>query len=109
MTVPLQKTGYRESPYERPTRKWVCGRAAAGDPCAMGPDRRGRCTAPMQSRCDPRREGDRYFCERAAAYGGPCAAGPLPDGSCSRPEPTHPECQPRLSLRAKRGRLAFSF
>ncbi len=108
MTTPLQPTGYRESRYERPTQKWVCGWTAEGNPCAMGPDRRGRCPAVAESRCSPRREGDRYSCTRPAVFGGPCEQGPLPDGSCCRPQPTHPLCQPRLSLRAKRVRTVLA-
>ncbi|MGH7819682.1 MAG: hypothetical protein ACREQ9_07910 [Candidatus Binatia bacterium] len=103
--IQLQKTGYRESDYERPNQKWVCGWAAEGNPCWMGPDARGRCTARLQTQCSPRRKGDRYFCTRPDVFGGPCDEGPLPDGSCCRPTPAHPTCQPRLSLRARRGRL----
>ncbi len=38
---PLQPTGYRESPYERPGRRFVCGRPDA--PCGGGPDAAGCC------------------------------------------------------------------
>ena len=74
----------------------------------MGPDGKGRCTARFQSQCTPRREGDRWYCNRLETFGGPCARGPLPGGSCCRPKPEHPICQPRLSIRAKRSRLILA-
>ena len=105
MTIELQQTGYRESRYERPNQTWVCGWAADGRPCKLGPDRKGRCPAGAEAHCTPRRDGDRYLCTRPEAFGGPCENGPLPDGSCCGPDPEHPVCQPRLSIRARRGRL----
>ena len=105
MTIRLQQTGYRESRYERPNQTWVCGWAADGRPCKLGPDRKGRCPALAEAHCAPRRDGDRYLCTRPEAFGGPCERGPLPDGSCCGPEPEHAVCQPRLSIRARRGRL----
>ncbi len=105
MTIRLQKTGHRESRYERPNQAWVCGWAADGRPCRLGPDRKGRCPARTEAECTPRRDADRYLCTRPEAFGGPCECGPLPDGSCCRPEPEHAVCQPRLSIRARRGRL----
>ena len=47
---PLQPTGYRESPYERPGSRFVCGRPDA--PCSAGPDAAGRC--PVDPPCRPR-------------------------------------------------------
>ena len=108
MTIQLQRTGYQDSQYERPNQRWICGWSAEGNPCPMGPDGRGRCTARAQSLCTPHRVGDRYHCARPALFGGPCKQGPLPDGVCSRPEPAHPVCQPRLSIRARRGRLVVA-
>ena len=105
MNIQLQQTGHRESRYERPNQTWVCGWAADGRPCTLGPDRRGRCPARAEAECAPRRDGDRYHCTRLDAFGGACEPGPLPDGSCCGPEPEHPVCQPRLSIRALRGRL----
>jgi len=115
VSVPLQQFGINDSPYERPNQKWVCGWAADGRPCAVGPDGRGRCTAAAQALCEPRRgdsqrdeSPDRWYCARPIPFGGPCEAGPLPDGSCCRPRPEHLVCQPRLSLRARRGRLTLA-
>jgi hypothetical protein len=108
MNVPLQQFGYRDSRYERPTSRWVCGWAAEGRPCPMGPDGKGRCSAELQGKCEPVKRGDRWHCTRPEAFGGPCDPGPRPDGSCGRPQPTHPVCQPRLSLRARRGRLTWA-
>ncbi len=105
MTIRLQQTGYRESRYERPNQTWVCGWAADGRPCRLGPDGRGRCPARAEAHCTPHRDGDRYRCMRPEAFGGPCERGPLPDGSCCGPEPEHAVCRPRLSIRARRGRL----
>ena len=105
MNIQLQQTGHRESRYERPNQTWVCGWAADGRPCRLGPDRKGRCPARAETECTPRRDGDRYHCTRLDAFGGTCEPGPLPDGSCCGPEPEHPVCQPRLSIRARRGRL----
>ncbi len=47
----LQSFDFRESPYDRPNQRWVCGRAGDGRPCAAGPDRRGRCRD--AARCVP--------------------------------------------------------
>ncbi len=105
MNIRLQQTGHRESRYERPNQTWVCGWAAQGLPCKLGPDRKGRCPAQAETRCTPHRDGDHYHCTRPEASGGRCESGPLPDGSCCRPEPEHAVCQPRLSIRARRGRL----
>jgi len=94
--------------YERPNLKWVCGKAADGQACRLGPDSRGRCR--VTSECRPAYEtkpGEttgRYRCTRPPEYGGPCGGGPLPDGSCSRPLA---KCAPVRSLRAKR--IVFTF
>ncbi len=95
--------------YVRPTQDWICGRAAEGRPCRIGPDAQGRCRATCE--CTPAlelKEGEtkgRYRCTRPAEYGGPCEHGPLPDGTCSR---AIPRCQPVRSLRAKRKVFTFS-
>ena len=94
----LQKFSFRQSPYLRPTQRWVCGNAGRGHPCQVGPDRRGRC--PGSSECSPRKEGDRWMCARSQFAGGSCESGPSPDGSCCRPIP---KCQPVRSVRASRG------
>ena len=47
------------------------------------------------------------MCTRQELHGGEeCASGPLPDGSCCMAVQT---CQPKRSIRSRRGRLAFAF
>jgi len=98
----LQRFDFRSSSYERPTQNWVCGHAAKGTPCRIGPDGRGRCRATYE--CNPRQEDHRWICTRPNGAGGKCAQGPLPDGTCCRPIP---KCVPVRSLRGKRGRTAM--
>ncbi|MBF0107903.1 MAG: cytochrome c3 family protein [Magnetococcales bacterium] len=102
MKYSLQPTGYKESDYERPTPRWVCGRQAQGRPCRRGPDDRGQCSA--HGACDPVKRGDRWHCTRPETAGGPCENGPLPDGSCGQPEPP---CVPVSSPRAILGRVTW--
>lgn len=82
--------------YERPNQPWVCGLAAAGHACAAGPTSRGRC--PALAECAPKRNGDRWQCNRSALRGGPCDEGPTPEGRCGHVQ----KCRPVRSLRAKR-------
>ena len=95
--------------YSRPNQNWICGHAAEGHPCRIGPDAHGRCRATCE--CTPAlelKEGEtkgRYRCTRPAEYGGPCENGPLPDGTCSR---AIPRCQPIRGLRAKRRAVTLS-
>jgi hypothetical protein len=95
--------------YERPNRKWVCGKASCGQACRLGPDSHGHCR--VTSECQPALEtkpGEakgRYRCTLPSEYGGPCPGGPLPDGSCCRPLI---RCIPVRSLRAKRSVFTFS-
>ncbi len=103
MTRRLQDFRFDKSEYERPNQKWVCGWAADGRPCRVGPDHRGRCHARYE--CKPRRAEHRWDCARPERWGGKCADGPLPDGTCCRPIP---KCQPVRSLRARRGVVALS-
>lgn len=77
--------------------KWVCGHAAMGKPCQVGPNGRGRCRATFE--CVPARNGDQWFCRRSPSEGGPCPHGPNGDGTCSR---AIPPCRPVRSPRAKR-------
>ena len=94
----LQRFDYRRSSYHRVTQDWVCGHAAAGRPCQIGPDANGHCRADFE--CRPRQNEDgRWGCNRSEAAGGRCENGPLPDGSCCR---AIPKCQPVRSLPAKR-------
>ncbi len=94
----LQDFRFDKSEYERAEQDWVCGWAADGRPCPIGPDQRGRCRTTCE--CTPFRKGDRWQCTRPGHRGGKCAEGPLPDGTCARAIPT---CQPVRSIRAKRG------
>ena len=98
MSRRLQDTSFERSQYERPNRDHICGRT--GDACPLGPDMRGSCITTHQ--CVPYREGDRWTCARPKPFGGACDEGPLPDGTCCNAIPT---CQPKLSLRATRGRI----
>ncbi len=97
---PLQTTDPATSAYERPTQPWICGHAAEGAPCHLGPDRRGRCRATGE--CAPKRRGDRWECTRSQLAGGTCPTGPNPDGSCCHPITP---CLPVRSIKAKRARV----
>lgn len=94
----LQRFDFGSSAYERPNQRWVCGRAATGEACRLGPDSKGRCC--VVAECQPRRDGDRWVCTRTNAAGGACECGPMADGTCSRPIPP---CVPVRSMRARRG------
>ena len=98
MQRPLDPLNFKQNTYERPGQKWLCGRAAEGHPCPLGPDQRGQCRA--SGECRPARKGDRWFCTRSEASGGHCPEGPRPDGTCCHPVPP---CQPVRSLRWLRG------
>ncbi|NND82203.1 MAG: hypothetical protein HKN50_07230 [Gammaproteobacteria bacterium] len=100
---PQDRFAHNKSNYERPTKGYVCGRAAFwGKPCASGPDANGGCGGVAD--CQPFKEGDRWECRRTASQGGKCAAGPNPDGSCCN---QRPPCAPVPSVRRQRGRLAL--
>src|SRR5206468_1703511 len=92
-----------------PNQKWVCGQAAEGKPCRIGPDARGRCRATFECQpaleIKPREAKGRYRCTRTAEYGGPCEVGPTPQGACSRPIP---KCVPVRSLRLQRKHFTIS-
>ena len=104
MKEQLPAPDFDATQYERPNQHWVCGWAAEGQSCRIGPDGLGRCRATYE--CRPlleTKEGETkgsYRCTRPKENGGPCELGPLPDGTCSR---AIPRCQPVRSLRAKRG------
>lgn len=108
MADPREAKGSGDKLYQRPAQKWVCGHAAEGKPCRIGPDHRGACRATYE--CTPRatepagHSGRRYRCTRPPEYGGPCRSGPRPDGTCSRPIAP---CLPVRSLRARRGVLTI--
>lgn len=87
--------------YSRPQLPWQCGLSDEGPPCAAGPSGWGRC--PAAAACHPKRDGDRWVCNRDPVRGGPCDGGPGPDGACGV---VH-RCTPYRSLRARRGRFAL--
>jgi hypothetical protein len=96
------RTPHHEQPedgYARPQQAWQCGLSDEAPPCTLGPLAGGRC--PGSAACYPRRDGDRWHCNRSHLRGGPCDAGPGPDGTCGV---TH-HCTPRRSLRGRRGRF----
>ncbi len=95
----LQKFGHRDSAYERPSQKWICGKAKQGCPCEIGPDNNGKCRADYQCKPKGNEAGDSWKCTRSSSLGGSCVDGPLPDGTCCQPI-TH--CQPFRSIRYKR-------
>jgi hypothetical protein len=101
MSRELQDRGFEQSAYERPSLEWVCGWAAEGRPCPLGPDHAGNCVVTHQ--CTPALRGDRWICARPKAAGGSCPDGPFPDGTCCN---AIPPCQPKPSMRRKRGRLS---
>ena len=101
--IRLQRFGHRDSAYDRPNEPWICGWAAIGQPCRVGPDRRGRCQATYE--CRPLRTGDRWVCTRPATAGGSCVEGPLPNGMCCR---AVPRCVPVRSQRSRRGQIAVA-
>jgi hypothetical protein len=103
MQKPLDPLGFKQNRYARPNQDWICGRAAEGRACPLGPDKRGNCRATGQ--CLPSAKGGRWFCTRAEADGGKCAEGPLPHGECAHPIPP---CQPVPSLRRRRGALVWT-
>ena len=102
MQRPLDPHRFKENRYERPNQDWVCGHAAEGHACPLGPDARGNCR--HTGECIPARKGERWFCMRSDAAGGKCTEGPLPDGACAHPIPP---CQPVPSIRKSRGRYVW--
>lgn len=96
----LQHFSFRQSAYDRPNQKWICGRECEGKACPLGPDARGDCHATFE--CHPHREGDRWICNRPrkGVDEKSCEPGPSPDGVCCRPIP---KCSPQRSLRSLRG------
>ena len=96
----LQNFDHKSSAYERPSLNWICGRAATGKPCPLGPDAKGQCRT--LGECRPRRSGDQWMCTRAKSAGGQCELGPSKDGRCCH---QLPPCLPVRSLRSQRGHL----
>ncbi|MGH8094675.1 MAG: hypothetical protein ACREIF_14595 [Chthoniobacterales bacterium] len=102
MQRPLDPLRFKQNHYDRPNQDWVCGHAAEGRACPLGPDARGNCR--HTGECRPAKKGDRWMCMRTEASGGKCAEGPLPDGACAHPIPP---CQPVPSVRRARGWLVW--
>jgi hypothetical protein len=100
--IGLQKFDFRESKYERPQDKWVCGHLAEGKPCTLGPGPNGTCR--VTTVCQPRLENGRWECQRSAQEGGSCRSGPFPDGRCCQ---MLARCMPQPSLRTKRKRATL--
>ncbi len=98
----LQSFDFNRSPYQRVSDQWVCGYAAEGRPCRLGPTAKGRCQS--QGECEPRHDGKEWLCTRSEALGGPCEEGPGRDGRCCN---QRPPCVPQASLRRKRGKVTF--
>lgn len=95
---PTHGPNFNENDYARPNQSWVCGWAADGHACPLGPTRRGICRSAFE--CAPYQQGDTWNCARMKAAGGPCEHGPLPDGTCCRPIQ---RCQPVRSIMSRRG------
>ena len=51
MKEQLPSPEFNRHQYERPNQNWVCGHAAEGKPCRIGPDNKGRCRATYE--CQP--------------------------------------------------------
>ena len=85
--------------YDRPNQPWVCGLAADGHACPVGPGVNGHC--PALADCTPLRDGDRWVCNRSDLRGGVCEVGPTPEGVCGCVQ----RCTPVRSLRKLRGRF----
>jgi hypothetical protein len=96
------KFGLKESTYQRPTQKWICGNLSEGDACPVGPNSKGCCMA--TTACMPVKKKDRWFCTRADLSGGECDSGPLPSGECCQKISA---CTPVLNTRHKRGQFVL--
>ena len=105
----LPSPDFDRGQYERPNQDWVCGWTCDGWACRIGPSPTGGCRATFE--CRPvleKKAGDekgRWRCTRSKEHGGPCETGPRPDGVCAC---AIPKCQPRRSLRNRRGQLCLA-
>lgn len=102
MTSWRQIFDFRRAPYLRPNETWICGRAAQGVPCRLGPGGMGRCRT--HTECDPIFSQGDWVCTRPGEFGGKCEEGPSEDGACCR---EIPKCVPVRNLRSLRGRVSF--
>src|SRR5882724_6475419 len=50
MKEQLPSPEFNSGKYERPNQNWICGKAAEGKPCRIGPDAKGRCRAIYECR-----------------------------------------------------------
>ena len=103
MQRPLDPLRFKQNRYERPNQEWVCGRAAEGRACPLGPDERGNCRATGE--CAPAKKGDRWFCTADRSARRQVRKGAASRMvTCSHPIPP---CQPVPSLRRARGSLVW--
>lgn len=100
MREPLES--HSEGTYDRPQSNWSCGHAD-GSECLLGPAHLGVCQA--SAHCAPRKDGDRWICNRPVTRGGTCDDGPLEDGSCRC---VTQKCSPVRTMRSKRGVFVLS-
>lgn len=97
--IKLIDLDFRQTQYDRPTMRKVCGLARYGHGCELGPTVEGEC--PRRAQCIPFRNEDRWECTRTRASGGKCASGPTPDGRCTH----YVQCIPENNIRFLRSRL----
>jgi len=94
----LQSSHYKDSQYERPSQKWLCGHQRTdGVSCWAGPDGKGNCSGGSQ--CEPTKKGDRWHCTRPNYLGGKCREGPYSNGTCCM---QLTKCRPHLSTESRR-------
>ena len=86
---------HRNADYQRPNRRWLCGRDDA--PCSSGPGLAGDCRG--MAECRPVKRQQRWYCNRPPHRGDACKHGPQADGRCGRQQPP---CVPRRSSDALR-------
>ena len=106
MSEHLSAPEFDSHSYARPNQKWICGHAAEGKACRLGPSRRGRCQAIFE--CTPVLEtkpGETKGRWRCTRPGDVCETGPRPDGTCCRPIP---RCSPVPTVRTRRGRFTLA-
>lgn len=101
-----QNQQFNQSNYERPQKKYRCGRQRFWQKaCWQGPDQQGKCAGTTECHPVRRASGNRYHyeCARPERAGGPCSS-PNPDGSCSQQRIA---CRPQLSLGHWRKRFSY--
>lgn len=92
------------SRYQLPQQDWMCGHHCDGQPCAIGPNGNGECTA--HQICTPTLDGSAWLCTRPKAWGGKCKEGPVPDADNPESRAVCPHqpipCSPQRTVRNKR-------